>query len=57
MKEDKISRVEVIGSDGREYVRYFKEDEFMYYDIQDEERTLKIFIEKKVKKVEKTLDI
>jgi len=42
---DKISRVEIIGSDGREYVRYFKEDESMYYMIQDEGRTLKIVIE------------
>ena len=43
---NKISRVEVIGADGREYVRYFKEDESMYYMIQDEGRTLKIIIEK-----------
>ena len=41
---DKISRVEVIGPDGREYVRYFKEDESMYHMIQDEGRTLKIVI-------------
>ena len=46
---DKISRVEVIGSDGREYVRYFKEDESMYYMIQDEGRTLKIVIEDNAK--------
>ena len=43
---EKISRVEVIGQDGREYVRYFKEDESMYYMIQDDGRTLKIVIEK-----------
>lgn len=42
---DKISRVEVIGPDGREYVRYFKKDESMYHMIQDEGRTLKIVIE------------
>jgi hypothetical protein len=42
----KISRVEVIGSDGREYVRYFKENESMYYMIQDDGRTMKIVIEK-----------
>ena len=42
---EKISRVEVIGPDGREYVRYFKEDEWMHYMIQDDGRTLKIFIE------------
>jgi len=40
-----ISRVEVIGPDGREYVRYFKEDEWMHYMLQDDNRTLKIFIE------------
>ena len=40
-----ISRVEVIGSDGREYVRYFEEGEKMHYMLQDDNRTLKIFIE------------
>ena len=40
-----ISRVEVIGPEGREYVRYFKDDEWMNYMVQDEGRTLKIFIE------------
>jgi hypothetical protein len=41
----KVSRLEVIGPEKREYVRYFKEDESMYYMIQDEGRTLKIVIE------------
>jgi len=45
-KFSKISRVEVIGSEGREYVRYFKDDEYMDHDIQDDDRTLKIFIER-----------
>lgn len=45
-KFSKISRVEVIGKEGREYVRYFKDDEYMDHDIQDDDRTLKIFIEK-----------
>ena len=40
-----VSRVEVIGPEGREYVRYFKEDEYMHYMLQDDDRTLKIFIE------------
>ena len=44
-KFSKISRVEVIGKEGREYVRYFKDDEYMDHDIQDDDRTLKIFIE------------
>jgi len=41
----KISRVEVIGKEGREYVRYFKDNEYMDWDLQDDDRTLKIFIE------------
>ena len=48
IKEDdliNISRVEVIGPDGREYVRYFEPEEWVHYMIQDEGRTLKIFIE------------
>jgi len=40
-----VSRVEVIGKGGREYVRYFQDEEFMYIDLQDDDRTLKIFIE------------
>ena len=44
-KFSKISRVEVIGPKGREYVSYFKDDEYMDHDIQDDDRTLKIFIE------------
>lgn len=42
----KISRVEVIGPEKREYVRYFTDNEYMDHDIQDDDRTLKIFIEK-----------
>jgi len=41
-----ISRVEVIGPKEREYVRYFNEEEYMDWDLQDDDRTLKIFIEK-----------
>jgi len=40
-----VSRLEVIGPEGREYVRYFKDEEFMHYMLQDDNRTLKIFIE------------
>jgi len=40
----KISRVEVIGPESREYVRYFTDNEYMGHDIQDDGRTLKIFI-------------
>lgn len=42
-EEKKISRVEVIGKDGREYVRYLKDEE-LSYQIQDDGRTLKIFL-------------
>ena len=44
IEEEKISRVEVIGPEGREYVRYLKEDEYIVYQLQDDGRTLKIFI-------------
>ena len=43
-KFSKISRVEVIGPEKREYVRYFTDNEYMDHDIQDDDRTLKIFI-------------
>ena len=39
------NRIEVISSDeGREYVRYLKEDERMFAILQDDNRTMKIFI-------------
>lgn len=41
----KVSRLEVIGQKGREYVRYFEEEEYMDWYLQDDDRTLKIFIE------------
>jgi len=43
-KFSKVSRVEVIGPESREYVRYFTDREYMDHDIQDDGRTLKIFI-------------
>jgi len=45
-KFSKVSRGEVIGPEKREYVRYFKYGEFMSYDLQDDDRTLKVFIDK-----------
>jgi len=45
-KFSKVSRLEVIGSESREYVRYFNKGEFMDWDLQDDDRTLKIFIDK-----------
>lgn len=44
-KFSKVSRLEVIGPEGREYVRYFEPEEFMHYMLQDDDQTLKIFIE------------
>jgi len=41
---EKITRLEVIGPDGREYVRYFESGESMDYMIQDDGQTLKIII-------------
>lgn len=42
-----VNRIEVISSDeGREYVRYLKEDERMFAVLQDDNRTMKIFIDK-----------
>ncbi len=42
-----INRIEVIGSDeGREYVRDLKEDEQLFCILQDDNRTMKIFIDK-----------
>lgn len=45
LKFSGVSRVEVIGPEGREYVRYFEDEEFMYTELQDDGRTLKIFID------------
>jgi hypothetical protein len=41
-----INRIEVIGSDGREFVRHLKEDERLFAMLQDNNRTMKIFIDK-----------
>ena len=47
MQPIKVTRVEVIGKDGREYVRYLEKDERCVYQLQDDGRTLKLFIEGK----------
>jgi hypothetical protein len=45
---DGITRVEVIGPESREYVRYLKNgDETLSHSIQDGGRTIKLFIDKK----------
>lgn len=40
-----VTRIEIIGPDGREYVRYLEESEWSHYSLQDEGQTLKVFIE------------
>ena len=45
MQPTSVTRVEVIGKDGREYVRYLDKDEHCVYQLQDDGRTLKLFIE------------
>jgi hypothetical protein len=40
-----INRLEVIG-DGREFVKYLKDDERVRYCLQDDNKTLKVFIDK-----------
>jgi len=41
-----ISRLEVIDQTGRAYVHYLDEKESVRYSLQDDNRTLKIFIDK-----------
>ena len=40
-----INRVELIDTTGRAYVKYLKQGEVVRYSVQDENRTLKIFIQ------------
>lgn len=40
-----VNRFEVIDRDGRSYVNYLKEGEGIKYDLQDDDRTLKVFID------------
>ena len=43
-----IRRLEVIDADGRNYVRYLDKSEFPKYSLQDDNQTLKIFIDDKI---------
>jgi len=43
---NKINRLEVIDQTGRAYVHYLSEKESVRYSLQDDNRTLKIFIDK-----------
>lgn len=41
-----VNRVEVIDENGRAYVKYLNDDQYVCYDLQDDDRTLKVFINK-----------
>ena len=45
-KMRRVNRFEVIDETGRGYVKYLEKDEFIQYGLQDDDRTLKVFIEK-----------
>lgn len=49
MAMESINRLEVIDGTGRICVRYLKDDEKVRYSLQDDNRTLKIFIDEKFK--------
>jgi hypothetical protein len=44
-----VTRLEVIDGTGRICVRYLKDDEKVRYNLQDDDRTLKVFIDKVTK--------
>jgi|TARA_B110000259_G_scaffold175775_1_gene211265 hypothetical protein len=41
-----VNRIEVIDQTGRAYVHYLNENENIRYSLQDDNRTLKVFISK-----------
>ena len=47
MKTDKVTRVEVIDETGRSYIKYLDKDQEVVCGLQDDERTLKVFINRK----------
>lgn len=44
-----INRLEIIDETGRAYVKYFDENERARYSLQDDNRTLKVFIDEVVR--------
>lgn len=42
----RVTRLEVIDDTGRAYVKYLDKDEGIKYSLQDDDRTLKVFIDK-----------
>ena len=45
----RINRFEVIDDAGRSYTKYLKDDERVRYELQDDDKTLKVFIDKVTK--------
>jgi hypothetical protein len=45
-----VNRLEVIDDTGRAYTKYLKDDEAVRYSLQDDNRTLKVFVDKITKK-------
>jgi hypothetical protein len=45
-KMKSVNRVEVIDDTGRAYVKYLDKDEGIKYTLQDDDKTLKVFIDK-----------
>lgn len=43
---NKVNRIEVVDQTGRAYVHYLNENESVRYSLQDDNQTLKIFIDK-----------
>jgi hypothetical protein len=41
-----VNRLEVIDDTGRAYTKYLKDDERVKYVLQDDDRTLKVFVDK-----------
>ena len=48
-KMRRVTRVEVIDGTGRAYTKYLKDDEGIRYQLQDDDRTLKVFIDEVTK--------
>ena len=45
--DEKLTRIEIIGDDGREVVKYAPEGCYYRRSVQDDGRTVKFFLEKK----------
>jgi len=45
-KMKSVNRFEVIDANGRSYTKYLDKDEIIKYNLQDDDKTLKVFIDK-----------